>query len=178
MAEVEHDAPVGDGERAARVLLDQQHGEVAGVAEPADQRHDLGGAISQYHKAIRLRADSAAFHSNLGTALFARKDYDAAMAEYAHALQLDPDIFERRSRGGIAARMIDSQEIGRYNYVLAKMYASVGNPDRCLLYLRKALEEGYSGIKDVYKEREFERIRKDPRFVALMNSKMPQISPQ
>jgi len=138
--------------------------------------HNYGSAIKQYHKAIRLHDTSASFHSNLGTALFAEKDYDAAMSEYARALQLDPDVFERRSRGGVSLHMVNPDEIGRYDYVIAKMYATAGNPERCLLYLRKALEEGYRGIKDVYKEREFERIRKDPRFVALMNSKMPQIS--
>src|SRR5438874_13129161 len=91
--------------------------------------HNYGSAIKQYHKAIRLRDSSAAFHSNLGTALFAEKDYDAAMSEYARALQLDPDVFERRSRGGIATQMIDSRDIGRYDYVLAKMYATAGNPE-------------------------------------------------
>ena len=140
--------------------------------------HNYGSAVKQYHKAIRLRETSASFHSNLGTALFAEKEYDEAMSEYARALQLDPDIFERRSRGGVSLHMVNPDEIGRYDYVIAKMYATAGNPERCLLYLRKALEEGYRGIKDVYKEREFERIRKDPRFVALMNSKMPQISTQ
>src|ERR1700741_2022230 len=40
-AEIEHDAGVGDRERAARVLLDEQHCEPALVAEFAHERHDL-----------------------------------------------------------------------------------------------------------------------------------------
>ena len=137
-----------------------------------------GKAIKYYKKAITLRDSSASFHSNLGTAYFAEKHFENAIAEYAHALQLDPDIFERHLRSGVSLHLASANDRAHYDYVLAKMYAGVNNAERCLLYLRKALEEGYRGIKDVYKEREFERIRKDPRFVALMNSKMPQISTQ
>jgi hypothetical protein len=41
LAEVEHDSLVGDAQRAACVLLDQQHRE-AGLAQPGGQLHDLG----------------------------------------------------------------------------------------------------------------------------------------
>src|SRR5689334_2888148 len=40
-AERHHDAAVGDRERAAHVLLDQQHGQPALVAQPGQQGHDL-----------------------------------------------------------------------------------------------------------------------------------------
>ena len=170
-------ASSGIGAASARLFAEAGARVVVGYNQGADRANAVVESLAGGgHKAIRLRETSASFHSNLGTALFAEKEYEAAMSEYARALQLDPDIFERRSRGGVSLHMVNPDEIGRYDYVIAKMYATAGNPDRCLLYLRKALEEGYSGIKDVYKEREFERIRKDPRFVALMNSKMPQIN--
>ena len=137
----------------------------------AYEQHKTGRAIKFYKKAIKIRETSGSFHSNLGTAYFGRKDYDKAMSEYARALQLDPDIFERRSQGGVSAQLVSGEEIGRYDFVIAKMYASAGNSDRCLLYLRKAMEEGYSGISDVYKQREFTKILKDPRFVSLMAAK-------
>src|SRR5689334_2150651 len=41
-AERHDDAAVGDRQRAADVLLDQQHGEPALVAQAGDERHDLG----------------------------------------------------------------------------------------------------------------------------------------
>ena len=34
--------------------------------------------------------------------------------------------------------------------------------DRSLQYLRRAMEEGYKGIEDVYKDSEFAGLRKDP----------------
>jgi len=67
--------------------------------------------------------------------------------------------------------MSSPEDRARYHYVIAKMYALLGRTDRCLLYLRKALEEGYANIKDAYKDQEFAAIRKDPRFAALMQSK-------
>ena len=134
-------------------------------------------AIRNYEKAIALRDTSASFHSNLGTAYFARKDYDKANQEYLRALELDPDIFEHRGMGGISLQLISAEERARYNYTVAKMYARVGNADRSLLYLRKALEEGYDKIENVYKDAEFAALRKDPRFTQLMAAK-PLAIPQ
>ena len=56
----------------------------------------------------------------------------------------------------------------RFYYVLAKLYAKSGITDRSLQYLRRAMEEGYKGIEDDYKDAEFAGLRKDPRFSELM----------
>ncbi|HZR28593.1 MAG TPA: tetratricopeptide repeat protein [Terriglobales bacterium] len=148
-----------------------------GVIEYIHKRY--GRAAKRYEQAIKLRDDSASFHSNLGTAYFAEKQYEKASVEYSRALALDPDIFERKSRGGVSLQLASADDRARYEYVIAKMYATTGNADRCLLYLRKAIEDGYNKIDDVYKDREFTSIRKDPRFTALMagRSKVLQIPP-
>ena len=61
--------------------------------------------------------------------------------------------------------------------MLARLYAKVGDLDRALEYLRKAMEDGYKEINSVYKEEEFAALRKDPRFAELMSSK-PAVIPQ
>ena len=58
---------------------------------------------------------------------------------------------------------------------MAKLYAKMGATDRCLEHLRRALEEGYKGIGDVYKDAEFAELRKDPRFAELMAARPPAI---
>ena len=132
---------------------------------------DYKRAIRRYLKALELNQESAPFHSNLGSAYFARKEYDKASAAYLRALELDPDIFEHQSDTGVAAHMVSAADRARFSYVIAKMYAKTGNADRCLLYLKKAIEDGYAGINDVYKDEEFSEVRKDPRFTELMASK-------
>jgi tetratricopeptide (TPR) repeat protein len=134
------------------------------------------GAVKNYEKAIALRQNSASFHSNLGTAYFARKEYEKANQEYLRAMELDPDIFERRMTGGISAHLSSPEDRAHYDFVIAKMYAHLGNAERCLLYLKKAMEEGYPQIDSVFKDAEFASLRKDPRFTQLMAAR-PQAIP-
>lgn len=131
-----------------------------------------GKSIKYYDRAILLDPDEAVFYNNRAASLFARKQYEKAMADYAKALQLDPDIFERTSHGvGVQARLPSPQDRARYDYVLAKLYAKNGSSDRSLHYLKKAMEEGYKDINNVYKDDEFSALRKDPRFAELMAAK-------
>ncbi len=137
----------------------------------------FGRAVKDYRKAIALNDEVASFHSNLGTAYFAQKDFEKAAAEYRRALEIDPEIFDRRSMSGVIAQMMDQEDRAHYAYVLAKMFAHTGNTDKALLYLRKAMEDGYKQIGDVYKDEAFVELRKDPRFAELMISK-PVAIPQ
>jgi tetratricopeptide (TPR) repeat protein len=134
-------------------------------------KHNYRKATKSYSKAIQLRADSASFHSNLGTALFAREDFPKAAREYTLAMEIDPDVFDRHSTTGISAQLPSPQDRARFNYVIAKTFASRGDTEHCLLYLRKAMEDGFPEISNVYKEAEFAGVRKDPRFVSLMVAK-------
>lgn len=136
-----------------------------------------GKAIKQYEKAIKLRNDAASYYSNLGAAYFATKQFEKANSAYSQALRLDPDIFERVSRAGVSAQLSSPEDRARFDYVVAKLYAQIGNMDRSLEYLRRALEEGYKGIDDVYKDTEFAEVRKDPRFAQLMAAR-PTAIPQ
>lgn len=143
------------------------------VANYLDKKY--GRAIRYYRRAIEMDPDNASFHNNLGSAYFAKKDLDKAVIEYQKALQLDPDIFERRSDMGIVAQTSSPEDRAHFSYVLAKMYAQEGQMDRALLYLRRAMEEGYKDIKNVYQDEEFAKLRKDERFTALMAQPPPAI---
>jgi tetratricopeptide (TPR) repeat protein len=127
-----------------------------------------GAAIKRYEDAIKLREDSGSYYSNLGAAYFSKKEYIKASLAYSQALQLDPDIFERTSHTGVLAQMSSPADRAHFYYVLARLYAKSGVTDRSLQYLRRAMEEGYKGIEDVYKDSEFAGLRKDPRFTELM----------
>jgi tetratricopeptide (TPR) repeat protein len=130
-----------------------------------------GKAIKQYKRAIQLQPFSASFYSNLGAAYFSKKEFENASVAYAKALQLDPEIFERTSRTGVSAQLSSPGDRAHYDYVVAKLYAKMGSPDRSLEYLKRALEEGYKNVNDVYKDPEFADLRKDARFTQLMSAR-------
>jgi tetratricopeptide (TPR) repeat protein len=138
--------------------------------------HKLGAAIPQYEKAIVLDGSAAAYFSNLGSAYFGKKQFEKAIQCYAKAVELDPDIFDHSKRGGVQAKLASPEDRAHYDYVLAKMFARAGVNDRSLHYLKRAMEEGYSNIKNVYKDNEFSSLRKDPRFAELMAAKPVAIS--
>jgi len=132
---------------------------------------DYGAAIKQYKKAIKLEPNVATFYSNIGAAYFARKEYEPAGVNYARALELDPEVLERHSRTGVTAQLSSSEDHARYAFVMAKLYARSGAIDRALEYLKRAIKEGYAGIKEVYKDAAFAGLREDPRFADLMADK-------
>lgn len=135
-----------------------------------------GAAVKEYRHAIEKDNTSASFFSNLGAAYFSKKEFDPAVSAYQHALELDPEVFERTSRAGVQAQLPSPADRARYNYTVAKLYAKMGLSDRSLEYLRKAMEQGYKDLRNVYKDAEFTELRKDPRFTELMASKTPTIS--
>ncbi len=139
------------------------------------ERRKYGAAVKQYKKALELSPESASFYSNLGAAYFARKEFEHASEAYTKAVQLDPEIFDHTSHTGIAAQMASPQDRAHYDYVLAKLYAKMGDSDHSLQYLRKAMEEGYKGVTEVYNDPEFADLRKDARFADLMKAKPPAI---
>ncbi len=144
-----------------------------GVTYYAERK--LNAAIKDYQKAISIKNDAASYFSNLGTAYFGKKQFEKAIQSYAKAAQLDPEIFDRSSHAGVQAKLPSPEDRARYDYVLAKMYASNGAADRSLHYLKKAMEEGYKEIKNVYKDNEFATLRKDPRFAELRAAKTTAI---
>jgi tetratricopeptide (TPR) repeat protein len=132
-----------------------------------------GAAIREYKKAIKLNEESASFHSNLGGAYFSQKDFDRASREYQRAIQLDPDIFQRQSSASaISIRLVGSNDLGHFHYVMAQMYGQHGDQEHCRFYLSKANEEGYP-IKGALRDNEFAGLRKKPEFVAFVHSLKP-----
>jgi tetratricopeptide (TPR) repeat protein len=125
-------------------------------------------AIKLYRRALKLAPESASIYSNLGTAFFARKKYKQAAETYQKALALDPDVFEHRSSWGVMLQERSVEERAKFHYYLAKTYAKAGMNDRALLYIRKALEEGFTERKKLMEDPEFVSIRKLPEFQELI----------
>jgi tetratricopeptide (TPR) repeat protein len=134
-------------------------------------RRKYGKAIGEYKRALKLHETDASFHVNLGAAYFSDKQIPLAVTEYKRALELDPGILDRTSRTGVSAVFSAPEDHAQFFYMLARMYAQTGALDTSIHYLKKAIEDGYKGISNVYKDQEFSQLRKDPRFADLMSGK-------
>jgi len=125
-------------------------------------------SITQYRKALRLTPDSASILSNLGTSYFARKNYELAFETYQQALKLDPEVFEHRNSMGILLQERTVDERAKFHYYLARTYAKAGDVEHTLVYVRKALEEGFKETDKFNKDPEFSLVRDNPEFKVIL----------
>jgi len=121
-------------------------------------------SIRLYKQALKIAPKSASIYSNLGTAYFGRKDYKNATLNYQRALELDPEVFEHHSHFGSILQERSVTERAKFHYYMAKTYAQAGQYERALLYIRKALEEGFTERKKFLEETEFATLRTLPEF--------------
>ena len=121
-------------------------------------------AIRSYKKALQVSPYSASIYSNLGTSYFARGKYKDASKAYYEALQLDPDVFETRGTFGTLLQERSVGNRGKYYYFMAKAYAGVELWQRSILYLRKALEEGFSSPRKIAADQAFKGMHDLPDF--------------
>jgi len=129
-----------------------------------------GRSIRLYKQAIKIAPNSASIYSNLGTAYFGRKDYKNATLNYQRALELDPEVFEHHSHYGSMLQERSYTERAKFHYYMAKTYAQAGQQERALLYIRKALEEGFTERKKFMEDAEFSSLRALPEFQQLIAS--------
>jgi tetratricopeptide (TPR) repeat protein len=133
-------------------------------------------AIRFYKKAISLRQDFAAFYLNLGYAYFGEKNYEESIASFRKALQIDPDTFDAaKSRTGtvIQDRSIASDR-ARFYFLLAKSFAESGNVERCVIYLKKARDDGYKDMNSIKSDPSFASVIKDPAVQEVLLAKPPE----
>ncbi len=125
------------------------------------QRKKYGKAVRSYQKAINIRKDMPVLYSNLGYAYFGEKKYDQAIKSFHQALILDPQFFEHSGgRNGSVLQDRSVTDRGRFYYMLAKSFAQSGNLDRCVVYLRKAKDEGYPLLMDAKTDPDFAQMLK------------------
>ncbi len=154
-------------ERAAK--LDPKYSEaVNNLGTIYYARKNFRKAVSYYNRALKLKPNSASIYSNLGTAQFARKKYKDAAEAYDIALKLDPEVFEHKGTQGVLLQERSVAERAKFHFYLAKTYAKAGAVERALLYIRKALEEGFKERDKFQKEPEFATLQELPEFKQLM----------
>ena len=159
-------------ERASK--LDKKYSQAVnnlGTVYHAEGRHKK--AAQTYRRALKITPYSASIHSNLGTSLFARGKFKDASKAYLTALQLDPLVFEHRGSNGTLLQERSVGDRGKYYFFMAKAHAQVELYDKALLYIRKALEEGYVRRGKIAAEKAFEPMIEMPAFQRVV---FPQVA--
>src|SRR5260370_20674982 len=107
--------------------------------------------------------DVGVLHRTLAYAYFRHKKYEQAIFSFRQALALDPQLFEHSSSGsGLILQDRSVGDGGRFYFLLAKSFAEAGNLERCVIYLRKAKDEGYKELSAVKSDPSFAAVLKDP----------------
>lgn len=135
-------------------------------------------AIRAYKRALALRQDFAPFYVNLGYAYFGAKSYEDSISAFRKALSIDPEALDSsRSRSGtvIQDRSLASDR-ARFYFLLAKSFAQAGNVDRCVIYLRKAKDEGYKDLNTVKSDPAFAAVLKDPAIQEIIAPKPAEVA--
>jgi len=128
---------------------------------------NLNKAEKQFKKALALKPDEASFHMNLGSLYLEKKQYDKAMAEWRKSLALDPEIFSRRSAASLSG---SSSSLKERSVFLARLFALAGNTDSAIESLKLAITNGFTDIAAISKDRDFDPIRNDERFIEFLKN--------
>lgn len=124
-------------------------------------------ALSELRQALELDEANASYHVNMAEAWVGLNQIDRATNEYARAMELDPDVFDLEN-GGVIAQLRTPEQTARTNFLIAKLYARRGNVDGALDYLRRAKNGHYPQMSDVYTDKEFASLWKDPRLQTIV----------
>ena len=114
----------------------------------------------------------AVLYSNLGYAYFGDKKFEQSMASFRQALVIDPQFFEHHGgRNGSVLQDRTVTDRGRFYFLLAKSFAQFGNLERCIIYLRKAKDEGFTELATAKTDPAFAAMLKDPEIQEILAPK-------
>ncbi|MCS6989588.1 MAG: tetratricopeptide repeat protein [Chloroherpetonaceae bacterium] len=107
-------------------------------------------AIADFTKALELNPKDAEAYSHRAGAKFQSKDYNGAIADYIKATELDPSL-------------------NSAYYFICRSYSLLGQKEKALQYLQKALETGYDDFESLASNVDLNNIRALPLFEKLVD---------
>jgi tetratricopeptide (TPR) repeat protein len=131
-------------------------------------QRDFSQAEHWYKRALKHSSENAVIYCNLGTAYFAEAKYKKGTKEYRKAFAIDEKVFSPEENVMVQAGSTREQRIAM-NYFVAETYASAGKQQQAILYLRKAMDEGFKDRKRLIEDKDFAALRTTPEFQHLLD---------
>ena len=144
---------------------------------------DYDRAIEIFKKTLEMDPNYALAHMRLGLAYLEKKSFGEVIAELEKAVDfslgnteilaaLGHALAVSGNKAGAEKILATLNELSRNSYVSAfdkaTIYLGLGNDDNALKYLEKAYEERAGYISIIKVDPRFERLRANPRFIALL----------
>src|SRR6202012_364584 len=126
-------------------------------------QHEFRDAEHWYKKALKHTSESAVIYCNLGTAYFGESKMKKGVKMYQKAFSIDPEVFAPNRSSMVEGAGTREQRVA-INYYIAQTFASAGKQQQALLYLRKAMDEGFNDTKRLSEDKEFATLRTTPEF--------------
>ena len=131
-------------------------------------QHEYRVAEHWYRKALKHTSESAVIYCNLGTAYFAEDKMKKGIKMYQKAFSIDPEVFSPNRAAMVEGGGSREQRVA-INYYIAQTFASAGKQEQALLYLRKAMDEGFRDRKRLIEDKDFAVLRTTPEFQKLLD---------
>ncbi|PYU20374.1 MAG: hypothetical protein DMG32_22535, partial [Acidobacteria bacterium] len=84
-----------------------------------------------------------------------------------------PHVFEETGRAGSILSYRSVADRGLFNFMLAKDFAESGDAANCVVYLRRAADEGYKDVGKARTDPAFAKVIADPSVKALLDEIAP-----
>ncbi len=141
-------------------------------------------AAAAFERAVALEPDKEVFHYHLGLVCAAQKHYDDAIRAFLKVVELNPGYnLAHCTLAGYYRRLGQESEAKKHitlalptmkdetEYNRACFEAVCGNAEQALVLLKEALEKKQTSVEWVRRDPDFDFIRDDPRFNALVGAK-------
>ena len=161
------------------------------LAYAYDRQGKTEEAVAAYRKALELDPKNTIVRNNLANLYSKQGLYEDAAREYEDLVQRDPGnttakanldamvknktvLQERKEQVSSALQGADAKpKDPQAAYNAARVYARLGDADQALTWLNKALDLGYDQFDYLSLDPSLVNLKKDPRFLKLLEERRP-----
>jgi len=129
-------------------------------------QRNLKKAEKYFRKALSINNNEASFHMNMGSLYLEKKQYEKGMAEWRKGIALDRNVLKTNT----VSLFGSSSSAADRRYFVARLLAATGDVDQVIENLKQAITEGFTNLDAVRKEKDFDVIREDQRFIDFMEN--------